>query len=962
MRLTPLHIFLPFLPSIVMLSSNNDVAPLQEFNTNPSNEQVCMLGLYAVGAAFLSLACQKEGMSTGTLEPRSGRTVSQDLQHFDSSTSLYEQAFNMDDSCQRLYKNGVRAQSTRQNRQAAGKPSPQSSGNMTRLLRRSVEEHRIRPDPLLAEHSTAIPGKESTKSFDLLSSARPRLSLSSSRPKLSQFPYSKTSVAQAEKDTARVHDYFVQNISNMGISGAQLAFDAPPSPTDPRQMEHTFSPPDDYLRTLGERHKSTGWHTQSPFATFDSSKSPRSGVKATDYSEIDAAYKPSRGTFSRFFSMPRRKSRAASAPFSMAEEQSLDDMARKVDPTCAPCPPTLTSSRFRQRARSMSLDIPKFARNSMSALRSSHATVYKSANTGSDVLCSSPQSAYDAEQELDGASHVPMESNPSSDSSKSPSFTRMDDLPRESQSSDSDYDGVSSAQRSDHTLDSVDTDSSDSDDDEDDIEWETESPSRTSQHYESHLRASQPVYAHQSQNLIETARQRPSFGNVRSGTPRTQPRLQHSRSSPLLDGTRSTSSHDSRSAGHSTSRFGSKTTELAAVYLRNIIPSKLVYSSTASASSPNQIQTSSVSRPSTSMPPLQPTPLAEAKDSSPQSSLKLFSDAASSTSSRTSPEWSTLEELVITETKFLKDVQTLSSVYLDGMRQMELMTSASLDKIRSNLDEVISLSKHLINMILSHIPTFSVSMEDEDLLALSTVLAKELPPRLEVFTRYCLSLAGAQERLAFEIQLRPAVGKYIQVCKSTNPNLQGMDLSQFLVLPMHRVTRYPLLFGNLAKKSARKQSWSNYNTELREEDEEGADQAISEIQRCQERQDSIHRNWTQLCDATSAICKITNLAISYQELPPPKEKRRMSMSPAKTSSAPVAATAAATGSKGPGPFTVSSQPPAPPAFPFSHPGEVTEAKQEASISALASPKPAKKGFGRYMSGMLFQGFRTPNTD
>ncbi|KAJ1020409.1 hypothetical protein NDA13_005727 [Ustilago tritici] len=234
-----------------------------------------------------------------------------------------------------------------------------------------------------------------------------------------------------------------------------------------------------------------------------------------------------------------------------------------------------------------------------------------------------------------------------------------------------------------------------------------------------------------------------------------------------------------------------------------------------------------------------------------------------------SPELAALEELILTECKFLNDLQLLNHVYVVGLRKLDLIIPASLDKIVSNLDEVMAFSKFLIDcQQRRHSKQRSVEEANApDYLSLGNKLVRELPARMEVFARYCMNYGEAKERLEFKRDLRPAVATFIELARSTNPALQGMDMQQFLVLPVQRVTRYPLLFGCLAKQCDKRQE----GNEIREEDED--QEAGDALQQRQERNKVIHSNWLRSRDASASICEITNLAISYQQRPRPESAR-----------------------------------------------------------------------------------------
>ncbi|GAC97788.1 RhoGEF group protein [Pseudozyma hubeiensis SY62] len=825
-----------------------------------TTEQVCMLGLYAVGASLLTTMHQTSPMVTDSLPSKI---------EFD---------------------------------------------------RKSVDMHHPFPQkPTRASAKRARRSKREAKSLDLLSGG---MSVSASQqPALRDFSF---------------------NANKLGITGDHLAADFPPSPLSSRvhlpplqdesprskgwlsyltpswpraQPSDEDSDDDDGALPHGPKglKKQRSWSRLASLAA--PSRREQRSASDPDTSATSSTYVPAR--LGQIPFLPREedaaqkpRSRSMSLDVPRLARKSFSTLRSKRAPSAQPSPqaPQLGHLAFAQDQSYRSWNAP--------GMQAEFDHVLLRDLPRESTSSSESEYSYDRRHSISGSSgHEALHARARGDSQGS--------FPSTAPSTVSDTAVMSSAFSVSDTQRS-DSEGEESDDDEDDIEWERPEairPACTSPIDFEHVPASPTATRSSGRRSFQMWSQRPrlpSFAsNAKSPSKNSTksslggPRRMTSASSLGGKSEQSGRSSLSELARRSFSQArtlllvpsprsaarrsvaGDDTTRPAAVFLQpintgvisrpcqttpNPVASTRSNSMTMTCSTTNTIEGSSVRYPSFYL------------GTSSESGSVTGGSSGNSSGGRswesTAPELAALEELVLTECKYLADLQLLLDVYVEGLRRLDLITPASLEKIVSNLDEVMVLSKFLIDTVREYLPRrmsppTSISsqpgnsdsssrphappanrplLSEPDYLGLSSKLVKELPARMEVYARYCVLHHEAKERLAFERDLRPAVATFIELTRSTNPTLQGMDMDQFLVLPVQRVTRYPLLFGCLAKECGKRRSESD---ELREEDED-TDMAAYNVQR-QGRADAICSNWTRLRDVSASICGLTNLAISYQQ-------------------------------------------------------------------------------------------------
>ncbi|KAL6072759.1 Round spore [Balamuthia mandrillaris] len=141
------------------------------------------------------------------------------------------------------------------------------------------------------------------------------------------------------------------------------------------------------------------------------------------------------------------------------------------------------------------------------------------------------------------------------------------------------------------------------------------------------------------------------------------------------------------------------------------------------------------------------------------------------------------EEIISTEEDYVRDLDIIIDVFLKPLREGELLNKTQIMNVFSNIEMIATVNKELFN----NLKTKSVGQA-----FLSVV------DYLKLYSVYC----GNQENALNQInKLRSSNSEFdsfLEYCHSL-PDLRSLDLYAFLIKPIQRICKYPLLLGELLK-------------------------------------------------------------------------------------------------------------------------------------------------------------------
>lgn len=158
-----------------------------------------------------------------------------------------------------------------------------------------------------------------------------------------------------------------------------------------------------------------------------------------------------------------------------------------------------------------------------------------------------------------------------------------------------------------------------------------------------------------------------------------------------------------------------------------------------------------------------------------------------------------ITEIVETEQKYGRDLQIILEEFHRPMFRAGLLTSEQLTAIFLNVEELLEHNLVLAEKLKDAVE-FSQESGDEDLLTVDVgKIFLESERMLHAFENYCTRQGGASLLLQNLEKEKELLRIFLKVSQMENTVLRRMNLNSFLMVPVQRVTKYPLLLARLLK-------------------------------------------------------------------------------------------------------------------------------------------------------------------
>ncbi|XP_039308278.1 uncharacterized protein LOC105207977 isoform X2 [Solenopsis invicta] len=158
-----------------------------------------------------------------------------------------------------------------------------------------------------------------------------------------------------------------------------------------------------------------------------------------------------------------------------------------------------------------------------------------------------------------------------------------------------------------------------------------------------------------------------------------------------------------------------------------------------------------------------------------------------------------ITEIVETEQKYGRDLQIILEEFHRPMLRAGLLTSEQLSAIFLNVEELLEHNLVLAEKLKDSVELAQVS-GDEDLLTVDVgKIFLESERMLHAFESYCTRQGGASLLLQNLEKEKELLRIFLRVSQMENTVLRRMNLNSFLMVPVQRVTKYPLLLARLLK-------------------------------------------------------------------------------------------------------------------------------------------------------------------
>ncbi len=148
-------------------------------------------------------------------------------------------------------------------------------------------------------------------------------------------------------------------------------------------------------------------------------------------------------------------------------------------------------------------------------------------------------------------------------------------------------------------------------------------------------------------------------------------------------------------------------------------------------------------------------------------------------------------ELILTENSHVRDLQIIVEVYFNSMQS--LISDKASTVIFANIEDVLLAAVSFLSDLEDRQRESRLYIDH-----VGDILTNHMP-NMQAYLPYCVNQSTAAEILKSERQRDPSIGAHLANIRATNPIVRNLDLSSFLLIPMQRITRYPLLIEQVLR-------------------------------------------------------------------------------------------------------------------------------------------------------------------
>jgi hypothetical protein len=164
-------------------------------------------------------------------------------------------------------------------------------------------------------------------------------------------------------------------------------------------------------------------------------------------------------------------------------------------------------------------------------------------------------------------------------------------------------------------------------------------------------------------------------------------------------------------------------------------------------------------------------------------SLSVGPEIASRVSEQERRRQEAIFELIYTEKTYLHDLQSAVSIFLLPLEKA--ISRKEVDQVIGNWDDLLAIN----TVLLSDLQTIEANPDEPIVHVVGNVLKRHIDSLASVYEIYCSGQMMATKKL-MDLLKNPSVDG---ILKNASSQTSGLDLSSYLLKPMQRITRYPLL-------------------------------------------------------------------------------------------------------------------------------------------------------------------------
>ncbi|KAF5909210.1 intersectin-1 isoform X1, partial [Clarias magur] len=196
-----------------------------------------------------------------------------------------------------------------------------------------------------------------------------------------------------------------------------------------------------------------------------------------------------------------------------------------------------------------------------------------------------------------------------------------------------------------------------------------------------------------------------------------------------------------------------------------------------------------------------------------------------------------IHELIITEENYVNDLQLVTETFQKPLLESELLTEKEVAMIFVNWKELIMCNIKLLKALRVR---KKMSGEHMPVKMIGDILTAQLP-HMQPYIRFCSCQLNGATLIQQKTDEVPDFKDFVKRL-AMDPRCKGMPLSSFLLKPMQRVTRYPLIIKNILENTPESHPDHSHLRQALEKAEELCSQVNEGVR---EKENSDRLEWIQ---------------------------------------------------------------------------------------------------------------------
>eukprot|EP01088_Endostelium_zonatum_P016435 TRINITY_DN4439_c0_g1_i1.p1 TRINITY_DN4439_c0_g1~~TRINITY_DN4439_c0_g1_i1.p1 ORF type:complete len:888 (-),score=204.22 TRINITY_DN4439_c0_g1_i1:105-2768(-) len=154
-----------------------------------------------------------------------------------------------------------------------------------------------------------------------------------------------------------------------------------------------------------------------------------------------------------------------------------------------------------------------------------------------------------------------------------------------------------------------------------------------------------------------------------------------------------------------------------------------------------------------------------------------------------------IEELYDTEKEYVEDLKRLVKIFLTPLRASGVIPEADINSIFCNVELILGINSELLKNLTQRLKT---ETQQQSASAAVGDIFTNMADSFKAYDQYCVNYKKAMDTMTKCEKSTPAFSSFLEKCE-VQKEVNLLELRDFLIKPIQRICKYPLLFKEILK-------------------------------------------------------------------------------------------------------------------------------------------------------------------